>query len=448
MNQSNEHRIIVADAAAAAPQKSPPACFKLLNDCWDQIFEYFTLTDIYTMGQTCKRMHQIVGNYIRVYLTQHCFEFKDGRVTAEYPYDFDVPTGFYQFIKKLEIQVELNFSLDPNLFCSLDTLYFRNFKLTDIQLEYTQNVLKNVERIRLNNCIIYIDTLLNLANYCPKLKHLEIFRCDVDRFVPLQYYPALETLELQLWRGNIQFTNLKVFLETHSNLKYFECDFRLLWANQDSLCKSNLQLNVLTVHFHPIFYDKRKYAFFDFLQQLYARGFYKRLHLHFGRQTMYFDVDNLSDTFSTLPGLEKLITERDLNIDLFRLTNLKELHLWESSNFSSDWEVVAKNLKYLKCLSFFIASIDDILPFVCYSKSLKEIRIFILGNMDVDLFTLNEERKKLTNACPIVIYLRENVYMSTKLKSKNAKLSHVEIMRLIISSPNTMDTSDNSKYKY
>lgn len=53
----------------------------------------------------------------------------------------------------------------------------------------------------------------------------------------------------------------------------------------------------------------------------------------------------------------------------------------------------------------------------------------MVPNKILDLFTLNLERKKLVDACKVVIYVSENAYLLVKWKLDNLNLDPVVIRR-------------------
>lgn len=245
-----------------------------------------------------------------------------------------------------------------------------------------------------------------------------------------QHYPTLERMkyETRTWDEVMQIDQLKLFLEKHTKLKHFECDYRFLWANRNLLNETNVQLDLLTVWAREWNMAELFDQFVDFLKQLYERGFYKILHLSF------FDIWNPTlnyffNAMSTLPALEILSYVYPLN-SLSRFTNLKEFRAYRLSDSATEIEIVAKSLIKLEQLTVDNATVDDILPFIRYSKRLKAIRILKLRkNSILDLFRLNEERKKLGNPRQVVIYVREDVYLYKKWQSKNLNLSYVKITR-------------------
>lgn len=140
------------------------------------------------------------------------------------------------------------------------------------------------------------------------------------------------------------------------------------------------------------------------------------------------NIEHLTNTILTLTALERVSIGKTAVIDLNRLTNLKELYILHLSPF--DPPLLAKSSINLEQLSFSLASFDTILPFVCHSNRLKTIRIDrLIHNEILDLFTLNQERKKLVDTCKVVIYLPENVYLLGKWKFDNLNLDRVKIGR-------------------
>lgn len=125
--------------------------------------------------------------------------------------------------------------------------------------------------------------------------------------------------------------DLKTFLEKHSKLKHFESDYCFLWTNRDLLTQTNIRLDSLGIHFGrnprvtPSF-DQ----FLNCLKTLYARGFYKTLHLSFNG----IAFEEL--TFKTISALPSIKSMHMLPLTLTtaynvsRLTNLVEIKMYRS----------------------------------------------------------------------------------------------------------------------
>lgn len=447
MDQSNEDQVVVAGAAAVSTsnddqQKNPPPFLKLIADCWEHIFDYLSLEEIHAMGETCKRMHQMAGYYMREYLPELLLYFIHDEIRTEILRNsFHFRTDFYQYIRKLDISQKLKHSLDADTFPSLRKLIFSEGRLSKKQIQRTRNVLKNVEKIYLKYCdISEVKAIDQLVAYCPKLTHLIVRHADESYYftkaIFSQYIPTLEHFEYQTWSA-MRYDGLKIFLEKHSNkLKSFESDYDFVWTNRDLLIGANhVQLDVLAINVNTpdIPFDQ----FADFLKTLHARGFYKTLHLKLNDESENTDVDHVTDIVSTLPALEIWTSyENALLIDLSRLINLTELHVSSFVTLDPDTEIdieaLAKSLMKLERLGIHMAHYSgEMEPFIRYSKKLKSIKFsYFLGSGGaIDLFALNEERKR-HDACQITIYADDRVYLPTKWKSQNVNLSHIDLRRI------------------
>ena len=416
MNGTNQDETVV--------NNNPPPYLKLIADCWEHIFDYLSACDVYMMGRTCKRMQQMAGYYFREYFSENLSDLYD--FTQFYRAYNDV----YQYIVSLDIDKEIeniDFVLDAQLFSSLKYLNLSGCDLTETRMGYFRNVLKNVEKIKLEYCKIHENTYEQLANYCPKLRFLYVY-CSkmVDpsfETLFLQNFPSLEHLYYESFEDYKQINELKQFLEKHTKLKQFGSTDDFIWVNRDLLRKINIKLDVLIVHA----YNMSSAQFFDFLKQLYELGFYKMWHFQPNKATNFEDLKN---AIHLLPILEKFEFHTIKNLSF--LTTLKELFLFKDDlpDDAKDLEIMAKSLSKLERLTILYATLDYILPFIRYSKRLRTIRVRILERPhDLDLFALNEERKKLSNSRQVVMYLPESDYLHEKWKAKNLSLSRIELRR-------------------
>lgn len=437
MDHSYAVQIFVADAPASAVRNDSPPCFKLIADCWEHIFDYLTLEEVYAMGQTCWHLHRMAGYYFREYFHDIRFDLIRKKVRIHYLYNIRLRTDFYQYIGKLSIWYsnELEYFLDADTFASLKSLSFWGVKSIEIQIDYARNVLKNIESIEFYATKSVGNVFERIASCCPKLKVLRVksprkirTRSEHNAFnkIFLQRFLKLEHLKINVYDENAKINELKIFLKNHTKLKHLECDYRFLWANRNLLNETNNQLDVLTIHFHrendAIPFDQ----FVDFLNQLFIRGIYKALHLHLD----HFENVDFNTVISTLPVLQKVNTYSNDVIDYLRLTNLMELSIFEIDE--GDFEQIAKSLTKLERVRFQHASANHILPFIHFAKKIKTIKVYgrLRDDHVLDLFTLNEQRKKLGYARQVCIHVDEKVYLREKWKSKNLDLSHVRIARL------------------
>lgn len=80
-----------------------PRIFKLNIDCLDKIFDYLSVSDLHSFGQTCKAMQQVAGEYFKLnYVAAPKFCEKDGIHIEYFDNNGDIQrantSGFNQFI--------------------------------------------------------------------------------------------------------------------------------------------------------------------------------------------------------------------------------------------------------------------------------------------------------------------------------------------------------------
>lgn len=449
MKKSDQNQCITASVvAAAAPvrndlvKEKPPLYLMLIADCWEHIFDYLSLIDILRMGKTCRRMNRMAGYYMREYYPELEFEWHEGRIETRYITEYVcLQTDFYPYIGRLQILWEKSNALELlssfNTFSALKVIDIDCKKLCESQHESISNisnVLKNVEKINLTGYEI-VGIFEKIANFCPKLKRMKV-NCGMEdhgRFFS-QYFPTLEYLRYSATKYP-RINELELFLEKHSKLRTFHTDFDFFWANRDVLSQTNIQLDLLIVRFVKFSRTIPLDEFIEFSKTLYDRKFYKMLQLtfiqHIGRD---IDHERMSHAITLLPQLKKMVLNSDPNLDLSRFTNLKELRIYK---FDSDTniELLAKSLPKLEQLVVWRASIETILPFIRHTKNLKTVKMWY-QNLPFyyyfNLSTLNDERKKLENACQVSIYTGDEYYLRPKWKSHNfnLELDLVKIMRL------------------
>lgn len=437
MDGFNQNQELATEAAAANNNQPERPYLTLFDDCWEYIFDYLSMQDVIAMGQTCKQIEYVAGCYVHSKFPGLRFDLIERAVGVQYPHDFLLRPDFCQYISKLYIgqRSTLDFHLVDNIFSSLKTLIFKSFKLNETRFEFMRTVLKKIENIHIENCILSGKNFKQLANYCPNLKSLRITDCDIT-FNALeslfsQNFPALEHLQYQtrICNFDARICKLKTFFEKHTKFKHFECSVPVLWANRDLLCKTNVRLNLLTIDFYAwssrIPFDK----LIHFLWLLYEHGFYQLLHLSFDH-VLDIDFEHFDNAISALPPIEILHINIDSICDLSRLTSLKELRICHGHKSETDLEFVAKCLMELEQLTFKYATIENILPFIRHSKKLKTIKISYWRSYKMlYVVALNEERKNLENASRITIYVEEEIYLREYWKSQNLNLSHVKITR-------------------
>lgn len=421
MSESKQNQ--AASASTTTSVAVIPAPYtKLIADCWENIFDYLPLKDVISMGNTCKRMQRMVGFYFREYYQNLKWQLCRDTITSQSNRKLCLGPEFFQYINTLYIDRTASIHSFEQ-FSALKTIIFTSVDVNSLKWDDMKSVLANIENITIEFGNGADEFLSHVAVYCTQLKSLRIKRAfgESKIFFSL-HFVALEYLEFV----GTNHTHLKTFLERHTNLRHFKCYDFFLFAIQDVLLCTNIQLDLLTINTtqHPL------NQIVDCTNALYERGFYKTLQCKLCAGHLD-DAQQYGSIVSTFSSLTMIRTVTELDIDLTYLTNLRELHIFEWSG--SDMEAIAKSLTKLERLSFCGSEIYCILPFIRHSAKLKSIKIDysegIVNQDDFDLFTLNEERKKLAEAQQILLCVPEPQYLITKWNARNSNLSHLRITR-------------------
>lgn len=410
-NANQKENEFVAAVVVASNNESDG---KFMNtDCWNKIFDWLSVKDVISFGQTCNTFNWVAGNY---------FKWKYPAIIA-WVDDIGIDikrcdlTHFSQYIQC----VRCHSKFDEHFISTCDSLKrmdLYNITLTRSNIKAIEKVLAKVEEIEMLNCIIEGHIYENFLKLCVNLKSLDIDRRNLIDCLP-QKYPALQRLSFDPSIDQ-EFRNgeLNTFFALNPNVRSLSMPEYGIRNNQRYFMESGIQLNDLTINWE---FDLR---YMIMLSELQERGFFKRLHI-------YAYPSPPKDQLTALQGLVTLYTEK--NVDLPELPGLMEL------GFNADLTKLREaGLKVMEIPSTCInlrrlvineTSFVDILPFIRQSKYLNEISIRTLEENQLNLLTLNNERKKLIGAQKVTIYVSEEVYFATKWSTMDTKLELIDMER-------------------
>lgn len=422
---------------------SHAAIFRLNIDCFEAIFDYLSLKDLHSFGQTCQAMQQTAGDYFhRNFKSAEKFSANDGIYTV-YSNNEGVSnertqtSGFNQFINYISHYYE---EMEPlhyirshsDEFTAIDRIYLVCLVISSTKIDCLQKILPKITVVQLRQCTLMGD----FRDFLDHFKHLKRLYVQDDFDIIdesgnpwlLRQYPTLELLQLTL-RYPFRISELSTFFEQNPNVRNFSTGSRSLWENRHDLLQCKAKLEWLEIQMLDNFYrtliDIRLIC--ELLNQLYERGFYMRLHLFVKR------VDQKSsEQLTSVHGLERLsIRQFSESFSLPQLSHLKELTILDGSN-AKDMDILAENLVNLERVILQNASVRDILPFICHSVKLNKVKFVPNTNETIlKLATLNEKREKLTGARKVTIYVPDNIFLATKWKTNNGvtNLNMIEIKR-------------------
>lgn len=449
----------------SAKSKSESSSIFVLNkDCFDAIFDWLSIEDVCSLGQTCKQMQQIAGEHFRS--NYSAIEINGGAsnlhaMTRRYK----KISHFKQFIKSVshhngrshydELRSISYIELNCDRFASLNRLCFSHVALSKAKIERIKPILGRIETLRLRDCRFEGDFYDDFLRLCTNLKQLHVQDIDfkklkfrIENIVYIvsypsdnseykwlqQKYPLLEHFELTP-KKNDRITELKTFFQQNPNLSSFSTNSKFFCANQNLFMETDAKLDSLIVT-EGNRQSEHLEQFYNGLNELYVRGFYRKLHL-FVQNYVQSSLD--SDVLRC--ALEKLYIDAWQfpsfyeNLPFLSGLNISELGIIDTLNFNY-MKILAENLRNLERMYLANATFDDILAFCRYAPNLKRIKIqhfsneFIASDEMLDVRFLNRERQKLDGANKMVIFVMEQLYLKTKRTLGRTNFDLVELKRV------------------
>lgn len=420
-----------------SPTISP--IFKLTVDCCDEIFEYLSLKDLHSFGQTCKPFQKVAGEYYqRNYPHSEKFLQKYG-IYSVYSDNKDVNnhrtqtscfneytnyfSHYYEEMKPLRY-----IQKHSHEFKSINHMYIVCSRLNTDKMKYLMHFLPKFETISINQCTLSGDFYEILLKFCINLKSLDILDdlgyiiCRRKNPWLLKHYPKLEHLQLNpRYQTNI-IDELSTFFQRNPKITSFSTNTNFLLENIDAFMNSDLKLKTLSIEITSKYrcqFDNVP-AVVKHLNQLHEFGFYERLHL-----TVEYISEEFINQVVSLRGFKRLIILIIKNLcgikHLHRLINLTELTL-PGVISKNDIEILAINLVNLEVISIQCETNDDFLPFMRHSIKLRKASVYFNDGF-VDLKKLNREREKLPGGRKVALYVGDKLFMETKWTINNGDIN-------------------------
>lgn len=446
-----------------------------------------SLSDLCALGNTCKTMQQVVGQYFqRNYASAEIYCYDDHIHISRYR-NINSLNIFGEFITKIKFfqsdaglysaRIEDDFKLYQrlNLSCGkcLRHIQLIESKLTVAKIECLRKFAGNIENIHLDQCSMDDEFNENFLKIFPNLNRICIEWGSSETIIGsgsewlTRKYPKLEQFMLipnysNLFEQGIMSPRrwlqsctepITDFLELNPNIRHFTTTFACLWINTGRFISSDVKLHNLVIDMsRPIYRAPRFYFDYDFhenflidfadallpneefdlrlicdtFKELYKREFYRQLHLCI--------IDSHHDSIrriATIPALHRVLFLDDIKVEqLSPLMNVKQLDL--KSIEGRDFEIYFPKLERI---SFAFASYDNICWILRCAPKLKQIKVFTFKGKShsggpLDLIALNNERKQVNGACKVSIFVDEKVFVATRWTFENINLSYMEMKRL------------------
>lgn len=424
---------------------SVPVIFKLNIDCFDEIFDYLPLIDLDVLSQACKRLQLIVGDYFQRTFSALEFRVKRDGLHLDAQRNSNKILGFDRFIQNLVIRGFLWSSfgdglkrfryIDAHCTRHLKRIRFENVQLTGREIECIKEILNNVEIVIIDNCRIKRKFYDNFPGVCTNLRRLQVLNFQCNRNVYkrtgnewlLRNYPKLQHLEWTQSTNGCRIDELKTFFENNLNIRSFSTNSICLLMTRQLIIDSNVKLHNLFIDFDRDGLSNIE-SVWESLHELLNH--YKRLHLHF-KNCNQRHIDQMA----SIRMLESLHLKTNENLNLCQLDGLKQLRIDTLAPISViSMDIVANRLISLERIYFKCVYLEEILPFIRGSSNLRKFKIDFVQNKEkfksiLNLNVMNEERKKLTSARKITIYIEEAVFLATKWKMRKTEYEFIEIRR-------------------
>lgn len=432
----DQQRNSFVDAATAVlSTELQPKIYKLNINCFETIFDYLSLEDLSSFSQTCKLMQKVAGHilrskypFLRIFINHFgdCWSDRFGNQINL--------NMLIEYMKSITLITHIN-SISLSRWEQLKSVkYFRfmSCTLSNAGLETIKPILDTVNAVELRLCEFEsAGCIQRMFELCKSLKYLSI-RCSLDYSDTAwlsHKYPKLEHLAI-LPMTNEKINELSTFFELNPNVRHFMVDSDFLWINRVALRQA--KLNELFIYLsNDICYkfnDEKIIEYCNGLNEWYAEGIFKRLHIigEFKQQI----VDKLI-AVKGLVGLQS--TAWNSGTNLGSLSNLETLQFDHITKDTVDVTQLAMHLQNLKEISFFDADFNTIIPFIQYVPHLKKIIIkYMASDKERNvLLIFNRERKKLCeimgDVSKVTIFVPEAQYLSIRWKSVTMYLDLIEI---------------------
>lgn len=390
-------------------ESSATQLFKLNVDCFEHLFEWFSLTELIAFRCTCKRMKAVADYYIKLNYPQLlCFEMNDSNVVDL----CQSRINYFEWIRHL---------------------YIWTSELNDSQIDGIKYILNQLETLKLCWVEISGDFYEVVLKHCPHLKYLGIRPRELPETIIgtgnqwlLRHYPCLEHFEID---RRLKFSepfqsapNLLAFFQHNPSIRRFSTDSEFLLMCRQSMLDSNLDFDQLDIYCR---YDLSDIL--SLMNDLHQRGFYKELHIYSNHDSLSLDQAQYLLAFQNLRKLHLNVWPENCSIP--KSDNIKDLSIGTHGVISlgaiNQMIVKFPNLRRISIPFGYLRS------FVCGAPKLRDIVIWdsYTENLTVDdIVAMNKGRSKMERAHKVILYIDENSFL--KLKSiKKTNFSCIEIKR-------------------
>lgn len=434
----NRNTVVIDDKIVTLKSIISLSILNLDSECYSKIFDWLSLEEVYTFSRTCSHLQRIVSEYYQQnYHSSQIIGLDDGILVEGIHGKID---DFTRFIQSITIYGNLNGIgygdelnklqyLLSNCGESLKKLKLINVSLNEEKILSIARVLSKIETLEMNENLIFSFHWEYFFKYCKNLQSLSVvLNKNCEHLWLLHQYPKLKHLKLTTDKYGFSIDELRSFFDQNSTIKSFSTTATYFSCNRNAF--KNAKLDELTIQIEDAYKINLK-LLANILNEFYERGIYIRLNLHIIPK---IEKKNLIYSFIQSLNALHLLSVYDNKISLAPLMNLKELNIFNGSRMKN-LKMIATQFINIECIQFYMASSNDILPFVQRSIKLQKIYVSKLekgthfNENILNVAALNAERNKLNGAQKIIIYVKENIYLATKWTMTKVNFNLIELKR-------------------
>ncbi|KAJ6647733.1 Chymotrypsinogen 2 [Pseudolycoriella hygida] len=401
--------------------------------------EHVKIDDLYSLGLTCKHLHQITGEFYRQNFPFEYIGIRKIKGKWIQQTNTTQETNFGCFANELWIMGQSGDNMECFRFVAnlknnnLKKITF--FNCANFTIEEGQSLaetLKSVEHVEFSKEKRSLNNFNHILKFCPNLKSLKVWNHSAAIEWPKQNYEMLERLDVYNKVGATEdrLNGLKEFLQINPQIKHLAIgtykntnvsvnDVLLLLED------INMKLDILELES-----DNFKTEESMSINAFQERGLYKELQI-----TCSGDQKNSFINLHHIPCLTALkIQNRIFDINavanmLAKIPNLKKFEM-EQLVSKDHAEVLSKSLSNVEMINLRYGPLEYALPFVENLPNLEMIQIHQESSgIQYKVQKLNEARKKLVNAKQLTIELHEPVFHQFKWASIDLDYELIKIQR-------------------
>lgn len=409
--------------------------FVLNVNCFDLIFDYLSIKDLCAVGNTCKHLQNIAGEYFRRMYPSKSINFNrttDGHIVQRVD---GLNTNFGQYAQQLDF---FNNNLDifryaaTNGSKSLKSIQFDVKSLSVCHSDCLANIIKSVENVTFFRCFEHTEPFHNLLRHCPNLTCLTLYNWPVTEYDWLsQKYAKLDCFEVfGMFAG--KYESLVQFLQLNQHIKKLRTSIGIVQA-LDLVESAHLKLDELSFIVNGIDQMITK-AFRDRINRMHQSEYFMELQMfcYWGNEFIFYidDIKNVRSLSTVQIAYNRPDDMDHLATALITLEHLKELLFFHCSISREQAHILSQYLKKLEKIHLGCDNITTAIPFICKSSTLKTLEI---GQTDFDehlhIKRMNAERGKLSDAVKITIYIPEETFLNIKWKFQDIRFRWIHFKR-------------------